>query len=516
MSGGTVKKFEDRRFLDALKAIDLNANGWLVKDDLVGQIRRHGLHQDDPRLYDTYRELARFGDRQEILLAKFAEKVRQNSGILTRALNGTLILPEFDDFTNKVTDILEAVRGETSGAVADHIPQLKKVNPDKLAVSVCTIDGQYFSTGDSEDAFCLQSTCKPLLYALALEENGEDRVHRHIGREPSGARFNELTLSEKGLPHNPMINAGAIMSCSLIRPGETIADRFDYVMQQMQIMAGFHKIGFDNSVYLSEKETGDRNFALGYFMRENRAFPEHTDLIKTLEFYFQCCSIKVTTPGLAGIAATIANAGIHPLTGEKVYSPDSVKHCLSLMLTCGMYDYSGEWAFLIGLPAKSGVSGAILAVVPGVMGICIWSPRLNEQGNSVRGIEFFKRLIRQFNLHHYDSAIMGAGKQDLLVHRTEASVKNTSALLLAASTGDINEIIHLAAKGVNLDSVNYDDRTALHLAASEGRVNVVEYLISKGVNLAPVDRWNGTPLDDAKRNGHHSAANLLSHHLQKT
>ena len=514
-SGKPEHKFENQRFLDALKAVDLNSNGWIVKDDLVRQIQRLGLHHDDPRLHVTYRELARFGDRQEILLSKFAHKVSQNSAILTRALNGDLIVPEFADFTDKVGDILNTVRGETSGAVADYIPQLKKVDPEKLGLSICTVDGQYFSTGDCEDTFCLQSTCKPLLYALALEEHSEDDVHRHIGREPSGARFNELTLNETGLPHNPMINAGAIMSCSLIKQDKPIADRFDYVMSRIQAMAGFHTIGFDNSVYLSEKETGDRNFALGYFMRENKSFPANTDLIKTIEFYFQCCAITLTTRGLASIAGTIANSGIQPLTGEKVYSPGSIKNCLSLMLTCGMYDYSGEWAFLIGLPAKSGVSGAIMAIIPGIMGICIWSPRLNEQGNSVRGIEFFKHLTHTFALHQYDSVIKSTGKRDPLARKTNSSLTETLELVFAASMGDINEIIRLVAKGVNLDAADYDGRTALHLAASEGRNNVIEYLVSKGVNLSPVDRWNYTPLDDAKRHNHRTTVELLTHHMKK-
>ena len=507
--------FEEARFQNALRALDLQNRGSLVKETLVTHLHKCGLQVDDPRLAATWVELSKYGDNQEIPIPALASRAKANSALLTRALDGELAVPEFDHFTQKAGAIMEWVRQNQDGHVADYIPQLKKVDPEKLAVSVCTVDGQYFSTGDCEDYFCLQSTCKPLLYALALEENGEDRVHQHIGREPSGVSFNALSLNDRGLPHNPMINAGAIMSCSLIRPREVIADRFDYVMTQMQALAGVHAIGFDNSVYLSEKETGDRNFALGYFMRESGAFPKNTELVKTLEFYFQCCSVRVNAPALAGIAATMANAGVQPLTGKKVFSPGSVKNCLSLMLTCGMYDYSGEWAFLIGLPAKSGVCGAVLVIVPGVMGVCVWSPRLNEQGNSVRGIEFFKKLVKLFSVHNYDSVIKSSGKQDPRANTSESSAKSTVSLLFAASTGDLDEIMHLTAKGVDLDSADYDGRTAIHLAASEGQLGVLEYLISKGVKLDPRDRWQGTPLDDAEREGHEGAVQMLQKHLHK-
>ena len=166
---------------------------------------------------------------------------------------------------------------------------------------------------------------------------------------------------------------------------DTMADRFDYVLQRWGQAAGGTMPGFSNPTYLSERKTADRNFALGYFMREKGAFPEGTDLVETLEFYFQCCSLELTAEAMSVVAATLANGGVCPLTGERVFQSGTVRKCLSLMSSCGMYDFSGEWAFRVGLPAKSGVSGVIMIVVPNVMGLVCWSPRLDENGNSVRG-----------------------------------------------------------------------------------------------------------------------------------
>jgi glutaminase len=266
---------------------------------------------------------------------------------------------------------------------------------------------------------------------------------------------------------------------------------------------------FNNSVYLSERLTADRNFALGYFMREKKAFPENTNLIDTLEFYFQCCSIEVNAEGMANVAATLANAGICPITGEKVLEPDTVKNCLSMMYSCGMYDFSGEFAFAIGLPAKSGVAGGLMVVVPNLLGICIYSPRLDELGNTVRGISFCKELIKTFNFHNYDSLTSGNNKTDPRLKRNQSKIEGIISLCWASSEGDLLEVRHLVAQGVDINLADYDGRTALHLAASEGHVNIIEYLISRGVNLNPVDRWGNTPLADDYRSKHQQVIELL-------
>ena len=397
-----------------------------------------------------------------------------------------------------------------SGKVADYIPQLARVSSKNFAISICTVDGQRFSHGDFNKRFCLQSTCKPINYCIAHEELGEEKVHQHIGREPSGRSFNEMALNNDGLPHNPLINSGAIMCSSLIQRNLDIADRFDHVLNTWQSLSGGIEPTFNNSVYLSERQTADRNFALAYFMRENKAFPPKTDIIDTLEFYFQCCSIELTSPDMASAAATLANGGCNPLTGERVFAPTTVKNALSLMNSCGMYDFSGEFAFKIGFPAKSGVSGALLVVIPNVMGICIWSPNLDDVGNSSRGVELCKRLGETFNFHNYDSLENNAEKTDPRKKKFESKLDNVISLIWAAANGDLDEIQRLEALGVNLDASDYDGRTAIHLAASEGHANVVDFLLNKGAKKDPVDRFGGTPLQDAKKGKHKKVISLLN------
>ena len=210
------------------------------------------------------------------------------------------------------------------------------------------------------------------------------------------------------------------------------------------------------------------------------------------------------------VAATLANAGICPTTGERVLEPDTVQKCLSLMYSCGMYEFSGEWAFTVGLPAKSGVSGVVMIVVPNVLGLCVWSPRLDAQGNSVRGVEFARELVRVFNFHYYDNLVGGLhGKQDPRIPRNRQQRNVLVDLCWAASEGDLDGLRRLVLQGAEIDAADYDGRTALHLAASEGRDEIVSFLLEQGVNPAPIDRWGGTPLDDARRERHERVARLL-------
>jgi glutaminase len=476
---------------------------------LAATLDEAGLREDDPRLAEFLAGLREFAG-ESLDEAEFHEIVRPAALLLDRVLQKRLVIPDFGRFADEVRRIYDATRSNTAGAVADYIPQLGRVDPDQYGVSVCTIDGQRSSVGDATEAFCLQSSCKPISYCLALEEHGEAFVHQHVGCEPSGRSFNELALNADGRPHNPMINAGAIMSCALTRPKLPTADRFDYVIDMWRRLAGGVKPGFSNPMYLSERQTADRNFALGYCMREHGVFPEGTDLLETLEFYFQCCSLEVTAESMSVVASTLANGGVCPLTGDRVLGADTVQRCLSLMYSCGMYDFSGEWAFSVGLPAKSGVSGVVMVVVPNVAGFCTWSPRLDEHGNSVRGVDFCRELVKTFNFHNYDSIVDGLhGKTD--PRQSESAVQRNLLVDLcwAASEGDLGGLKSLIARGADLDAADYDGRTALHLAAAEGQVEIVKYLLEAGVAREPVDRWGGTPLDDALRHGHDEVVRLL-------
>jgi glutaminase len=495
-----------------------DSDGRVSPLEVLGRLERCGLRADDPRIAEALAGLAGAdGGSRQLSFTQFKALARHNSSLIRRAVEGNLAVPDFAALTADITRMYGELLAVRSGTVASYIPQLKRVDPDQLAIAVCTVDGQRFAVGDATTGFSVQSVSKTVSYCLALDEHGVDGVHRHVGREPSGQSFNELALNPHGLPHNPMVNAGGIMTTSLIRPEEEIADRFDHVAATWQRLAGGRRPGFNNAVYLSERQTADRNFALGYSMQERGAFRPGTDLLQTLEFFFQACSIEVDAQMLAIAAASLANAGVCPLTEDPVFTPGTVQSCLSLMSSCGMYDFSGEFAFTIGLPAKSGVSGVLMLVIPGLMGICVWSPRLDEHGNSVRGIEFCRELVAAYNVHVFDSLVTGRGraaKRDPRRKKNQAQTEAVVALTWAASQGDLNEARALIAAGVEPGTADYDGRTPLHLAAAEGQAEVVRYLLAAGADPRPVDRWGGTPLSDAEAGGHTEIAALLRQHAE--
>jgi glutaminase len=506
----TDRRYAIQRHL--LESFTHHADGTISYLELVHRLRQAGLPPEDPRVqYILAAVEGEGGIPRNISLERFSEICQAHDGLLTRVLGGDLVIPDFPRFVAELVEIYEELLDDDRGAVADYIPQLRNVEPDQLAIAICTVDGQRFSIGQSQVGFSIQSLSKPINYCLALEEHGSDVVHQHVGREPSGRGFNELWFDSEGRPHNPMINSGAIMSCSLIQPTNVIASRFDFVANAWRRLAGGRRVTFNNSVYQSERQTADRNFALGYSMRESRAFPTGTNLMETLDFYFQCCAIEVDAELVAAVAATLANGGVSPTASGHVFSTSTVQRCLSLMSSCGMYDFSGEFAFEIGLPAKSGVSGAMMIVIPKVMGICVWSPRLDRNGNSVRGIEFCRELVSRYNFHVFDGLIdsQSVGKRDPRLKTNKAMLDDIIRLCWAASVGDVDRVRSLVQAGTDPGLGDYDGRTPLHLAASEGYVDVVAYLLEQGVDPNPLDRWGSAPVADAELAGHAEVVSLL-------
>uniref|UniRef100_A0A671UYD7 glutaminase n=1 Tax=Sparus aurata TaxID=8175 RepID=A0A671UYD7_SPAAU len=425
-----------------------------------------------------------------------------NVVLLIQAFRKKFIIPEFDVFAQKINEIYTRVQTQSDGKVADYIPQLAKFSPELWGVSLCTVDGQRHSVGDTKQPFCLQSCVKPLQYAVAVHEAGTEMVHRYVGMEPSGLKFNMLSLDDEDKPHNPMVNAGAIVISSLIKVNRN-------VMEFVKKMAGQEYVGFNNATFQSEKETGDRNFAIGYYMKEKKVV-----LTVTL-FWSQLCSLEVTCESGSIMAATLANGGICPITGERVLSAEAVRNTLSLMHSCGMYDFSGQMAFHVGLPAKSGVSGAILLVIPNVMGVMCWSPPLDRVGNSVRGIHFCEELVSLFNFHNYDNLRHFVKKQD--PRRLDGDDRNKSVfnLMFAAYSGDVSALRRFALSSMDMDLKDYDSRTALHVAAAEGHIDVVTFLTETcKVNPFVEDRWGNLPVDDATQFGHDDVVKVLKDYQQ--
>jgi glutaminase len=426
---------------------------------------------------------------------------------------------EFDLLQTFLRDQYFDLKECMDGKVADYIPQLAKNRQEKFGVSVCTVDGQTFNLGDHGDHFSIQSCSKPFMYCYARSLHGLKKVHSHVGYEPSGTSFNAFVLNHDLLPHNPMINAGAMMVTSLIHPRKEPAERFESILEKMNEIAGLggegegegegggegvegsaggtetdHQILFDNSVYLSERHHADRNISLAYYMRGSGAYgdpkPTPSEIQDSLDLYFQTCSMEITCDIGSRMAGTLANGGINPVTGKEIFDVNTTRDCMSLMYSCGMYDYSGQFSFDVGLPAKSGVAGCVMLVVPGKFGMCVWSPPLDEIGNSVRGVELCRRLSNS-----------GPGDYHMFRHigKSKAGESNPDiafALMMNhVLKGDVEKIEELL-ETVDVNKADYDGRTPLHIACAEGNYETVVLLMERGAHIHLRDRWNNTVLDD--------------------
>ena len=300
----------------------------------------------------------------------------------------------------------------TTGQVATYIPELGRANPEQFAIALATASGRLFEVGDTAHPFTVQSISKPLMFGLALEKFGLDTVSRYVGVEPSGDTFNAISLqAETHRPHNAMINAGAITITALLH-AQYGDETFDVMLERLSQAAGRH-LSVDCAVYESERRTGHRNRAIAHLLLNFGMV--HDQAEDALDIYFRQCAVLVTCRDLAVIGATLANMGRNPLTGASVYDIVSVRSMLAIMFTCGMYDYSGEWAFRVGLPAKSGVSGGVMAVVNRQLGIATFSPRLDARGNSCRGIEVCSDLAGRFGLHTFDCLNAGSSFLDVVM-----------------------------------------------------------------------------------------------------
>uniref|UniRef100_A0A8C9SSV7 glutaminase n=1 Tax=Scleropages formosus TaxID=113540 RepID=A0A8C9SSV7_SCLFO len=481
----------------------------------VTALKATGLRTGDPRLKECMEMLkvTLKSTSDGVMLDRhlFKKCVQSNIVLLTQAFRKKFVIPDFQSFASHVDELYESAKKLSGGQVADYIPQLAKFSPDLWGVALCTVDGQRHTVGDTKVPFCLQSCVKPLKYAVAVHDHGTEYVHRFIGKEPSGLRFNKLFLNEDGEEPQTFVS---ICQTSFIHIFN--AEKFDYVMNFLNKMAGNEYVGFSNATFQSERESGDRNFAIGYYLKEKKCFPEGTDMTSILDFYFQLCSIEVTCESASVMAATLANGGFCPITGERVLSPEAVRNTLSLMHSCGMYDFSGQFAFHVGLPAKSGVSGGILLVVPNVMGVMCWSPPLDKLGNSVRGIQFCTDLVSLFNFHNYDNLRHFAKKLDPRREGGDQRVKSVINLLFAAYTGDVSALRRFALSSMDMEQRDYDSRTALHVAAAEGHTEVVRFLLEAcKVNPVPRDRWGNTPMDEAVHFGHHDVVTILQDYHNK-
>jgi len=311
--------------------------------------------------------------------------------------SSTCITSPVQDYLDKLQQRLQKMN---SGTVATYIPELGKADPDWFGVCLVSADGQVYEAGNTQKTFTIQSISKPFTYGLALEDHGREQILKKVWVEPSGEAFNSISLDPAtGRPLNPMINAGAIATTSLVR-GKTAQQKIHRILDAFTRYTG-RRLEVDDKVYGSESDTGHRNRAIAHMLRNFDIITEEPT--SGLEAYFMQCSILVNCRDLGIMAATLANAGVNPVTGEVAAKREHVESMLSVMSSCGMYDAAGEWVYNVGMPAKSGVAGGILAVLPGQLGIGVFSPRLDSHGNSVRGIEVCREISRSFDLHMFNT-----------------------------------------------------------------------------------------------------------------
>ncbi len=301
--------------------------------------------------------------------------------------------------SEELNELVEEAKKYTGeGSVADYIPALGRANPDDLSIAIHYPDGRCISAGDIDKKFTLQSISKVISLALVLIESGPDYVFDRVGMEPTGDPFNSIVkLETMGVakPLNPMINAGALVVTHMIK-GNSAQDRFKKLIQFIRDLAGDQNISYCKEVAQSEYETADLNRALCYFLKQHHIIEE--DVEGLISLYTKQCAIEMNCLDLARIGEVFAMDGVDPLTGKQIMPKDVARICKTFMVTCGMYNASGEFAIKIGIPAKSGVSGGIMGSVPGKFGIGIFGPSLDEKGNSIAGIKLLEILSKNYNL----------------------------------------------------------------------------------------------------------------------
>lgn len=303
-------------------------------------------------------------------------------------------------YKTTLEEVYNKYYSDTSGKNASYIPELAKADPNRFAISIATIDGEIFSIGDSDFAFSLQSISKVFAYALALQDNDQKIIFDKVGLDATGEKFNAITTIEKKSAgsHNPYVNAGAIQTTSYIK-GKNSDEKWRRLFFLLNALSD-ETLFFSKRIYHSETETNIRNHAIAQLLKSHNML--RGDPKDVLDRYTKACSVMVTTKQLALMGATLANNGVHPITKKQVVSSSVTRHVLSQMLVNGLYERSGTWFVKIGVPAKSGVSGGLLAIIPNKMAIAVFSPPLDSAGTSVRGQKVIKALSNLWGLHLLD------------------------------------------------------------------------------------------------------------------
>jgi glutaminase len=504
--------------------LDTEGSGYVSKEKLLSILQQSGYSESSEILtkmracFSQHPELDRmdFYQLQEVL--SFASSVQ-----IKKALAGQLRIQGFPEFCSQLQEIFQAVGTLTGGTVEEKIPQLASANPSDFSVAVCTVDAQQASFGDSGKLICALSLMHVATYLTCVDDCGEASVHKCVGKEPAGKGWENMSsLGSDGRPYNPLLPAGGLVTCAMLRPESSYANRYKFIVDKWCAACGIEFTAFNNCLFLSRRERAFYVRALAHMMKEAEVFPSSYVVDEEVEFFLQVGCLESSLNELSVFAATIANGGICPLSGKRVFSTAAVRSVLSLLVSCGMYDYSGEWAYRIGIPGKANSAGVILMVVPGICGLAVYSPCLDEEsGISYRGKLFAERFVDRFPFHPFDCIVEGEScfadlgangtlKKDPTNHKLVSNLSQQVNIFYAAAEGDTYHVQHILAMGqADVNAVDRFGRTALHLAAAEGHADVISILLAHGATEV-MDVFGHTPTDDAEKAGHALAAEILA------
>ena len=476
-----------------------------------------GFRLSDPRIsyiFTIVNELEK--DNKDINFQLFKDLIKPWYTFFRKILQNHLTLNDILNFSDKTKRLFDKLdKDDMGGFIPEYISQLSHVNENDFWVSICTVEGQRLNFGKTDTYACMDHITSVVSYLIALEQHGQEIVSSYIGTEPSGQLYDSLELKD-GLPHNPLISSGILTSCSLLFQDETWDRKYEKYANVVKKLTGGAKVDFNNEMYLSEISRADRNLALLYMLKEADTLPSDLPVKEILQFYTQTWCIELKIEEYAILAASLANGGIWPITEERVFSdPDAIKGVLSQMLSWGMNTYSGKWAFKAGLPCKTSVSGVTIMVIPNFMGIAVYSPKLDKNYNSKKSQIFLSNFVKLFGYDSIDH-IYGAGiisklgmKSSLGGNKEDASMN----LLYFSKQNKIRDIRKWVAKGGDINFRDYDHRTALHMAANFGNFEIVKYLVFHGAQVNAKDRFNNTPIDEAREWGYNDIVEFMENPL---
>jgi len=512
------QKEEERLAQKVFQLLDMNQEGHIQSIAFTELLEENGLNENDYRLREFFYRLKNIHGHRNAKLSfedflKLIRGLPHTYSLVDMLFSKKLIVPDFPEFESEIEKIFK-----------EH----NRNDGNPFAVAICSVDGQELSFGDAQKSSAIQGIAKPLCYLMACAEHGFDRVHHHLGREPTGKEGHAAFLKpvptpndpKRHIPHNPFVEAGAIVACSLILADTNSSNRFSHVLATMSRICYSSNTAFCNETYLKMRASANREMCLAHMLQEYHSFPDGIDLDKTLELYFQTRALKASATDLARFAATLANSGKNPKSDDQIFDRGDVRNCLSLMLSSGMADASGLWGFDVGIPAKSGRSGFLMCVIPNKLGMVIYCPSsVDKYGRSHRAMDFMRTIIEAYNFHCYDN-LRGVicrlrKKKDPTLHIHANHCKQVTDTIYACARGDLNHLTHLNATGADIFQGDYDNRTGLHLAASEGHLSICKYFaVIARKRRAPQlintqDRWGRTPLDDAVACNHQKIADFL-------